>query len=38
MNWSVDVIMKAIGLPSSTRYYKKFLLKKNKEGEYIFNK
>jgi len=37
MQWSVDVIMKTIGLPSSNKYYKKFLLKRNQEGKYIMN-
>lgn len=37
MKWSVDVIMKTIGLPAAAEYYKKFLLKRNKAGRYIFD-
>lgn len=35
MNWSVDVIMKTIGAPAASKYYKKFLLKRNSDGTYI---
>lgn len=35
MKWSVDVIMKAIGLPAAAEYYKKFLLKRTKDGSYL---
>ena len=37
MKWSVDVIMKTIGLPAAAEYYKKFLLKRNDKGKYIFD-
>lgn len=37
MKWSVDVIMKTIGLPAAAEYYKKFLLKRDKDGKYIFD-
>ncbi|MBK8156746.1 MAG: hypothetical protein IPK55_12480 [Streptococcus sp.] len=35
MRWSVDVIMKTLGAPAASKYYKKFLLQRDIDGKYI---